>query len=138
MPKVIDVKLVGISADGTGGNAVNVSGRIFGVTLFQNGGQDENRDIFTFPDGPVTVTEGQVTEINALTSFTLTAGTEPPGLLGFSLQFGGELNVGSGFATVTTEDFGVVGQQQPHRVRIVKGDLEIRLDFLLNMPSDPF
>ena len=79
MPKVIDVKLVGISADGTGGNAVKVSGRIFGVTLFQNGGQDENRDIFAFPDGPVTVTEGQV-----------------------------------------------------------KGDLEIRLDFSLNMPSDPF
>jgi hypothetical protein len=76
--------------------------------------------------------------MNALTAFTLTAGTEPPGLLGFSLKFGGDLKLGSGFKTVTTEDFLVVGQEQPHRVRIVDGNLEIRLDFVLNMPSDPF
>jgi hypothetical protein len=139
MPKVIDVKLVGISVDGIDGQDVDITGNIFGVTFNEDPHEEEEpRDIFSFPDGPITITDGQTTPMNATTSFVLTAGTEPPRLDAFFLKFGGDLNFGSAFKTVTTEDFLVVGQEQKHRVRIVSDNLEIRLDFVLNMPSEPF
>jgi hypothetical protein len=137
MPKVVDVTLVGISVDG---KDADVSGRIFGTTFNENPHvEQENRDIFKFPDGPIPVKNGQVTPIGVTTSFLLsTPSTEPATLNGKFLKFGGDLNIGSGFEQITTFDIIQVHQPQDHRVRIISGEMEIRLDFSLVIPSDPF
>jgi hypothetical protein len=137
MPKIIDATLVAISFDsGTGGAAdLEISGRIFGTTFNENPHEEKSqRDIFTFPDGPITVAQGTPTAINSTATFVLsTPSTEPERLNGKFLQFGGSLdNFGSGSKTITTFDIIQVNQPQSHSVRIVSGNAEIRLDFTLN------
>jgi hypothetical protein len=137
MGKVVDVKLVGISADGTNGKDVEIAGRIFGITFNEDPHEeDENRDIFTFPDGPITVVKGQTSPFTATRSFVLsTFPFEPLRLHGKFLKFGAELNFGSEFATVASEDLALLDQEVPHRVRIVSGNAEVRLDFILKVTN---
>lgn len=65
MPKIIDVRLVGISGDfdsAVPASGMAIEGRLFG-TIFEEVPPEE-KDIFTFPNGSITVRHFQRTPID--------------------------------------------------------------------------
>jgi hypothetical protein len=100
--KYVDVILQQIACTANGfGGAVQISGDLFGAT-FQNDPNNPNdlkvqQDIFPFPNGPISISEGQVVPITMESvRFTLGTGHEPPDLFTKFLKFGGSLNPGLG------------------------------------------
>jgi hypothetical protein len=144
MPKVVDVKIVGLSGDLTGslaGTGLAITGSIFGVTF--EGAPEDRRDIFSFPDGPLTIRNGETAKLNALVGFTLRNPTfDPPGLSGLSLRFGGRLiNAATGelfgesFKTINTFTHTQIGMEHQHVVRFISGNDALRADFVLAVAS---
>jgi hypothetical protein len=127
MPIEIDLKLDRIKCEANGfGGAVLLSGDTFGAT-FQNNPDDPNdqkvrADLFPFPSGPISISEGQTVTISMRdVRFELSSGNlEPPESNPKFLKFGGELNngLGSNFQTVRWDDgFPFRNQEPPQRPR---------------------
>ncbi len=142
MPKDVDVTLDRISADffpPDPGRRLEIRGRIFGITFNENPHEEKSRkDIFAFPDGPITIAHGETVTIGgeAVRFIVSTPTTEPPRLNGQFLQFGGELDdFGRSFQTLHTNHIHTPEQGLPQRVRILSGDQEIRLDFTLKVTN---
>ena len=103
MPKEIEVTLQQISCTANKfGGSVQLSGDVFGAT-FQNNPDDPNDkqvqiDIFPFPAGPISISEGQAVPITMIAPrFNLSApSVEDPNLFPKFLKFGGTLNLGLG------------------------------------------
>ncbi|MFF0613190.1 hypothetical protein ACFYUD_31435 [Nocardia tengchongensis] len=101
MPKIIDLKLQQITCTANGfGGAVQLSGDVFGAT-FQNDPNDPNdlkvkEDIFPFPNGPISISEGQVVPITmkSVRWALSNPNHEPPNLAPKFLKVGGQLNPG--------------------------------------------
>jgi hypothetical protein len=142
MPKETDVTLDRISADffpPDPSRTLEISGRIFGTTFNKDPFEEKSRnDIFTFPDGPISIAHGQTVTIGSepIRFEVSTPSTEPPRINGQWLQFGGELNnFGSAFEELHTNFIHTPDAGLPQRVKIVSGDQEIRLDFTLKVTN---
>jgi len=142
MPKSIDVKLTGISGnftDAIPASGMAVEGSLFGVIF--DGAPDERRDIFTFPDGAVTVRNGPNDFINAAAAFTLRNPTfDPPAFGGRRLRFGGHLvapafasSSGDIFDTIDTTTHTDVGVDHPHDLEFRIGEQKLVAHFVLNV-----
>jgi hypothetical protein len=114
MPRIIDVLLKKIKCNANGfGGTIQVSGEVFGE-LFQNDPNNpaESRgrtDIFPFPHGPITFTEGQTVEVTMKSArFSLWhEAAEPSALVPHFLTIGGTLSLGLGskFFTIPHTEF---------------------------------
>jgi hypothetical protein len=144
MPKTIDVKLVGLTGDFSGPvvtSGIAVQGRLFGVTFEEV--PDEERDIFTFPAGPITLQHQRPVPIGNVTSFNLrNPSQDPPGSFAMSLRFGGTLTApstgdrfGQRFQTINTFTHTQPDIEFPHVVRFISGNQEVRVDFVLKVGS---
>lgn len=114
MPKIVWVRLETISCDANGfGGAVQLSGNTFGAT-FQNNpnnasDQRDSKSIFPFPNGPISLSQGQTHTITMEpVAFLLGVGLphEPEDLGPKILKFGGELNngLGSNFTAIPSTE----------------------------------
>ena len=142
MPKTISIEFKGLSGDFDeviGPNGIAIHGEIFGFTF--DGAPDARTDIFTFPDGPLTVRNGRMTDVKASAAYNLLNPTfDPPGLAGKQLSFGGRLIradasvFGEGFRTATTFIPTPEGSRDTI-VRVVNGNQEIKLHFFLEVTT---
>ena len=142
MPKTISVELKGMSGDfdeAIGPNGLAIRGEIFGVTL--DGAAEARSDIFSFPNGPLTIRNGQMTPVNESEAYNLiNPSQDPPGLLGKQLNFGGRLMradgiaFGENFRSVTTFSPTPEGNRDTF-VRVVSGNQEIKLHFFLKVTT---
>lgn len=146
MPKTIDVKVIGITGDfaepalTTG---MTIKGRLFGVTFEEV--PEEQSDIFTFPEEPITLHHQRMVLIEKVTpsSFTLrNPSQDPPGIFPMSLRFGGTLmspstgdSFGESFHTINTFTHTQLDMEFPHVVRFISGNQEIRVDFVLKVTN---
>jgi len=145
MPKMVDVRLDRISADffpPDTDRRVEIQGRVFGTTFNKDPFEEKSRkDIYTFPDGPITIAHGQTVEIPLsnlvggedvrflMKAFGLEGRIQPE-----FLNFGGELdNFADGFKELHTNFLVAQDEPIPHRVEIKSGDQEIRLDFTVTV-----
>lgn len=155
MPKVIDVALLDISRSDSGAGDLSITGRISGAT-FQNdpnnpADEKSRHDIFTFPDGPVTISPGEsitITETDergfpkATTSFALsTPSTEPTDLNPKFLTISGDLGPNLGGQSFTLKfDDGIIDVPQVPRSRKLLyklGNVQVTLNFCL-VEQNPF
>ncbi len=112
MPKLIDVTLQQISCTTNGfGGAVQLTGDLFGATFNNDpnnpGDLNDKRDIFPFPNGPISISKGQVVPITMdAVTFTLAAPDVGPGDTPKFLKVGGELGdgLGSQFFSIRFDD----------------------------------
>jgi hypothetical protein len=113
MPKIIDVTLQQIACTANGfGGAVQLSGDLFGITfnneLDNPNDVDQRHDIFPFPNGPISISQGQVVPITMrAVTFSMAAPSAGPSTTPKFLKIGGELNDGLG------SQFFVIGFQDP-------------------------
>jgi hypothetical protein len=113
MPKLIDVTLQQIACTANGfGGAVQLNGDLFGITfnneLDNPGDVDDRRDIFPFPNGPISISQGQVVPVTmGAVTFSMAAPSAGPSITPKFLKIGGELNGGLG------SRFFVIGFQDP-------------------------
>lgn len=143
MPKTIAINVVRIAGDFTEAvpaEGMGIEGRLFGVTF--EGAPEAETDIYTFPDGPKTVRNGEPQAIRMpAVGFSLRNPTfDPPGLAGQSLRFGGQLvsrNTGHVFGpmfdTITTFTHTQLETEFLHVVRFTSGNEGIRVDFVLRV-----
>jgi hypothetical protein len=142
MPKTISVELKGVSGDfdeAIGPEGLSIQGEIFGITL--DGAPEARTDIFGFPNGPLTIRNGQMTQLDASAAFTLINPTfDPPSLAGKQLKFGARLIradasvFGENFRTATTF-FPTPEGSRDTIVRVVDGNQEIKLHFFLEVTT---
>ena len=145
MPKYVDVTLQQIACIANGfGGAVQISGDLFGETFWNDPNNPNDRkdykDIFPFPNGPISISQGQAVPIT-MTSvrFILSLpGHEPSTLAPKFLKFGGSLNpgLGSQFLTIRfDETFPVSGSgEEPTQRKLdyTSANLRVTLTFGLS------
>lgn len=111
MPKQINVRLLKIVCKrNASGGSIELNGSTFGAT-FQNNPDDPNdekerKDLFSFPAGPIRLSEGEQVPIHMenFPAFMLSA--NPPDNLPRFLKITGELNngLGSNFLNISNTD----------------------------------
>lgn len=127
--RCVAVKLVSIVCESNGfGGSASLHGRIFGATFEkQTGLQVSTNDIFPFPSGPLTISEGQTLPIRMDESVKFCGpGTQ-------FLRLGGELNLnlGSKFVDVDLLDVSPVGAPQMRPVELKTANFAVVLRFSL-------
>jgi hypothetical protein len=146
MPKLVDVTLQQIACTANDfGDPVQLTGDLFGATFNNDpnnpGDLNARKEIFPFPSGPITITNGQVVPItmNAIT-FTLAAPDVGPDQTPKFLKVGGALGLGLGsqFFTIKFDDAlpdlrgeGDLPPQPPRKFNLAYADanLQITLTF---------
>src|SRR5262245_60324910 len=145
MPKIVWVRLQTISCDSNGfGGLVQLSGNTFGATYQNNpnnlNDQRDLKSIFPFPNGPISLSEGQIHSITmGPVAFSLGVAPphEPADLDPKFLKFGGELNngLGSNFTTIPSDeplpfvDDSLVGEARPFPLVFAASNLTMTLTF---------
>lgn len=149
MPKLIDTALIDIQCVDPGSNdTVEISGQVFGVTFLNDpnnpNDQTSRQEIFTFPDGPITLSKGKKVPVTPVeqfpgisVTFDLTSGLEDPNLhLPKFLKIEADLNgLGTQFSIISNDDLDTL-TPQPLQLVFTGGGSLIRLEFLLqSQPS---
>jgi hypothetical protein len=143
MPKNILIELKGLSGDfddTTGPNSIAIGGEIFGFTSDADGTLEARTDIFTFPNGPLTIRNGQTTHVAAEAIYTLMNPSQDGPGGPTQLSFGGRLTradgqmFGENLRSVTTFSPTPEGSRDTI-VRVVSGNQEIKLHFFLTVTT---
>jgi hypothetical protein len=143
MPKNILIEFKGLSGDfdeTIGPNGIAIGGAIFGVTSDADGTSEARTDIFTFPNGPLTIRNGQTAHVEAEAIYTLMNPSQDGPGGHTQLSFGGRLNradgqvFGAGFRSATTFNPTPEGSRDTI-VKVVSGNQEIKLHFFLTVTT---
>ena len=143
MPKNILIELKGLSGDfdeTIGPNGIAVAGEIFGSTSTPDGTSQTRTDIFTFPNGPLTIRNGQTTHVQAEAIYTLMNPSQDGPGGHTQLTFGGLLNkadgqvFGEGFRSATTFNPTPEGSRDTI-VKVIRSNQEIKLHFFLTVTT---
>lgn len=150
MARVIDVKLVKISCQKNGfGGSVQVRGDVFGQTFNQDPTDASihqnplsTRDIFPFPSGPISVSEGEEVQVRMDNSVPFALSTapdlEPDGLNPPFLLISARLDgIGSNVLLIRQHTILSVDVDVPFDVKVGSDNVQVTLGFILkgNQPS---
>lgn len=145
MPKMIEIRLLGLFCDFAHdeGDDLEIAGRLHAFTTVSDTGEVHDAlDIFTFPDGPISIRPQQFVAINHAVRLSLaTPSIDTPPFVGDVLHFGGTLfekdkapdtddRLNGTMHHVTTIQITQAGLVQHHHIHFSDGlEQDVRADF---------